>query len=71
MAAISPRACSVANGPNSGTLTIIVLPASSAGPILRLAMMSGKFHGHDPDAHPERLPADHEPAALVVDHAAV
>ena len=59
----------MANGPNSGTLTIIVLPASSAGAILRLATMSGKFHGTMPTQTPSGCLTHDEPATLVVDHA--
>ena len=43
--AISLASSSMVSGVSCAGLTIMVHPAASAGPILRVPMASGKFHG--------------------------
>ena len=54
---------SIVSGVSSAGLTTIVQPAAMAGPILRVPMASGKFHGVMNRHGPDRLLDGQQPAA--------
>ena len=53
--ASSPAMASAVSGVSSAGLSTTVQPAASAGPILRVAIAAGKFHGVTSTRHADRL----------------
>ena len=61
--AITPASASIVSGVSSAGLTTIVQPAATAGPILRVPMAIGKFHGVRNRHGSHRLAHRQQPAA--------
>ncbi len=60
---ITAASASIVSGVSSAGFTTIVQPAATAGPILRVPIASGKFHGVMNRHGPDRLADREQPRA--------